>query len=74
MRCERAGSEMKYYNWRITTSIDYTPSNIDKKCVMVNPNSDYTWIDEHCNVEAYFICMTGRPTVLLGCPPWPGDH
>jgi len=49
---------MKYYNW-FGTYYDYRPSDIDSKCVLLDPNLNYQWSDENCNARAYFICMRG---------------
>ena len=49
---------MKYYNW-YNPSNDYRPSDIDNKCVALDPNHDYQWFDEKCNAQAYFICVRG---------------
>ena len=60
----RAGLEMKYYNWYNTpyNDYDYRPSNIDNKCVVIDPNLNYQWSDENCDAQAYFICVRGTYT------------
>jgi len=57
---------MNYYNWYYTTR-NYRPSDIDNKCVVIDPRLNYHWSDENCNAQAYFICMGGmyKLTILI---------
>jgi len=52
---------MTYYNWYNTPydNDDYRPSNIDHKCVVIDPDLNYQWSDADCNAQAYFICVRG---------------
>jgi len=53
---------MKYFNW-YSTYHDYKPSNIDNKCLALDPNLNYHWLDENCNAQAFFICVRGMQVI-----------
>ena len=55
---------MKYYNW-YNASNNYRPSDVDNKCVLIDPSLDYQWSDENCNAQAYFVCMRGMYSYIV---------
>jgi len=55
---------MKYYNW-YNSSVNYRPSDVDNKCVLIDPNLNYQWADENCDVQAYFICSSGMYSYIV---------
>jgi len=56
-------NEMKYYNWYYkSTTDDYRPSDINNKCVVLDPKLGYQWSDESCTARAYLLCVPGMYT------------
>jgi len=52
---------MKYFHWH-NASVNFRPSDIDNKCVVIDPQLNHQWSDENCNARAYFICVKGTYT------------